>query len=264
MFISKGSRAIDRILTSRLSYPAFVVNSLLVSALLIGALLSSGCAPVSPQESEQASPSQDLATTHSPFAEFPAVFAGTLPCASCPGIDYQLLLHSNQSYLLRRHYQDRTPGTFDSIGQWRLDDNTLTLSENDGNQMFQLLDQGDLELLDPSGQIISSNLNYRLTRQEDTLSRQFALPLQGQFTYMADAASFVECTTGLRFPVAMQEAYLSVEKAYLGARLTPAEPLLIHLVARIESLSDMEETRLQPTLVVQQLITLWPGQPCPE
>ena len=248
MHIYKGSRALKFILSG---------------SLLSLSLLFSGCASTLPQESKPSPVSKEL-TAKAHFAEFPAVFTGTLPCASCPGIDHQLLLHSNQSYLLRRHYQDRTPGTFDSIGQWQLDGETLTLTEGDDAQLFRLLDQGDLELLDSAGQAIDSSLNYQLTRQEGGLAGNFALPLQGQFTYMADAASFVECTTGLRFPVAMQEAYLNAERAYLGARPAPAEPVLMQLVARVESLPDMEETRLQPTLVIQQLITLWPGQPCPE
>jgi len=248
MFIHKGSR----------------VLSFILSGSLLGlSLLLSGCASTLPPASQQSPASHEL-TADPYFAEFPAVYVGTLPCASCPGIDHQLLLHSNHSYLLRRHYQDRTPGTFDSIGHWQLDDQTLTLTEADETRLFRLLAQGDLEMLDPEGQVINSSLNYKLTQQEGALAGNFALPLQGQFTYMADAAMFVECSTGLRFPVAMQEAYLNAERAYMGARPAPAEPVLMQLIARIESLPDMEETRLQPTLVIQQLITLWPGQPCPE
>lgn len=248
MHIYKGTRALTLILSG---------------SLLSLSLLFSGCASILPEDSKPDSIYQEP-TTWADFAEFPAVFTGTLPCASCPGIDYQLLLHSNQSYLLRRYYQERTPGTFDSIGRWQLDGQTLTLTEADDSQLFRLLEQGDLELLDSAGQTINSSLNYQLMRLENSPADNFALPLQGQFTYMADAALFVECSTGLQFPVAMQEAYLNAERAYLGARLAPAEPVLMQLVARIESLPDMEETRLQPTLVIQQLITLWPGQPCPE
>ena len=38
---------------------------------------------------------------------------------------------------------------------------------------------------------------------------------RGRFTYMADAALFEDCGSGLRFPVAMEADYLAAERAYL-------------------------------------------------
>jgi copper homeostasis protein (lipoprotein) len=36
------------------------------------------------------------------------------------------------------------------------------------------------------------------------------------FSYMADAAGFRDCRNGLSFPVAMEGAYIDLERAYLG------------------------------------------------
>lgn len=38
--------------------------------------------------------------------------------------------------------------------------------------------------------------------------------LSGEFTYMADAAMFRDCATGLRFPVAQTGDYLRTEREY--------------------------------------------------
>jgi heat shock protein HslJ len=49
----------------------------------------------------------------------PATYAGTLPCADCPGIRLTLTLLPDGSYRLRQTYADR-PGTFDETGRWEI------------------------------------------------------------------------------------------------------------------------------------------------
>ena len=41
--------------------------------------------------------------------------------------------------------------------------------------------------------------------------------MTGMFRYMADAALFTECLTEASFPVAQENDYLALERAYLAA-----------------------------------------------
>ena len=71
-------------------------------ALLLGACATGG----SPERASE------------PLANLPATFSGTLPCADCPGIDYQLNLFEDGAYYMRMRYQNRADGQFDDIGRY--------------------------------------------------------------------------------------------------------------------------------------------------
>ena len=57
----------------------------------------------------------------------------------------------------------------------------------------------------------------------------------GMFQYMADAPNFTDCTTGKRYPVAMEEDYISLEKTYLNTQSEPGEMLLVTFEGQIEA-----------------------------
>lgn len=54
---------------------------------------------------------------------------------------------------------------------------------------------------------------------------------QGMLVYQADAALFVECTTGEAFPVVMEDDWLATERAYMEAR--QAAGGYVHLTAEL-------------------------------
>lgn len=60
------------------------------------------------------------------------------------------------------------------------------------------------------------------------------------FTYYADAPTIVHCATGRTYPVAQDEDYLALERAYLEARSAPAEPVYVKMDASIEPREQME------------------------
>ena len=53
--------------------------------------------------------------------------------------------------------------------------------------------------------------------------------IAGMRTYMADAAILVECKGGATFPIATDDDYPALEKAYLSDRTAPGEPLYVML-----------------------------------
>jgi len=190
----------------------------------------------------------------------PASFGGVLPCADCPGIRHHLDLWPEGGFALQREYleQDRTD---DVIGRWHVDPqrNALILSASEAPE-WQILGNGHLRLLGSDGQPIDSELPYELAPgMLDPFD--IAMPMTGEFVYFADAGLFTECMTGQRFPVLMQDGYIALEQAYLGAALPPQAPLLVRLDGRIAETEQMEGPSRR-SLRVEQLHHVTPGGAC--
>ncbi|MGY0798357.1 copper resistance protein NlpE [Lysobacter sp. A286] len=101
---------------------------------------------------------------------FAGTFSATLPCASCPGIDTTLVLNADGSYELSETYQDedgapvRTDGTWTVLAkQIRLDPN----SKSEPDRLFAITSQQEITLLDASGHMAESGLDYSLDRQAE-------------------------------------------------------------------------------------------------
>jgi uncharacterized membrane protein len=101
--------------------------------------------------------------------EFPAFYSGVLPCASCPGIQYTLILKEGR-YEEISGYIDREPGWFTETGIWTLIDDTLRILDNDHQPIktFLYLDNA-LELLNREENRVETEHNqaYRLEKSSD-------------------------------------------------------------------------------------------------
>lgn len=86
--------------------------------------------------------------------------------------------------------------------------------------------------------------------------------LRGMVTYLADAASFEDCATGERYPVAMEGDYLALERAYMATRRYAAEPLLVLVRGTLSRRPGLEGDRISTHLVVTEYIDLYPGETC--
>jgi copper homeostasis protein (lipoprotein) len=201
------------------------------------------------------------------FATLPATFTGTLPCADCEGIAMQLNILPDASFMLRTRYLGRKEeGPSDDLGGWVPSSDGITLVFKGQGQApfyFAVEDAGTLRMLDVSGSPFESPLDYDLRRNDTFMPIEPALSMRGMFTYMADAASFAECLTGRRLPVAMQGGYIDLERAYLAARTGPGEAVLARVEGRLAMRPPMEGDGLVPTLVVERFIGLAPGEQCP-
>jgi copper homeostasis protein (lipoprotein) len=172
----------------------------------------------------------------------PASFTGVLPCADCPGIRHHLDLWGDSGgFVLQRDYIDRDL-TETVMGRWHVDParRALILRGEDGTEMgWQILNSGDLRMLDQDGNPIESELPYGLTAGP-LEPVDIAAPLTGTLVYFADAALFAECLTGQRMPVLMEGAYIDLERAYLEAGLPPMAPLLVRIDALLAEAEAME------------------------
>ena len=90
-----------------------------------------------------------------------------------------------------------------------------------------------------------------------------ARQLTGMYSYMADAANFVDCESGKRYPVSMEADNLALERAYLSVRSEPAEQILVTLQGRFELRPPMEGDQEVEKLIPVQFGQFWPGEECP-
>ena len=87
--------------------------------------------------------------------------------------------------------------------------------------------------------------------------------LSGEFTYMADAAMFRDCATGLRFPVAQTGDYLRTEREYTARSQGVGDHVHVRLRGHIDLMPSAEESQgLVPTLVIDSLLGFDDNQAC--
>ena len=88
--------------------------------------------------------------------------------------------------------------------------------------------------------------------------------INAEFRYMADAPLIQLCGSGQRYPVAMDQNYLELEKAYLASQVEPGEPVGIDVTGEVQLRPAMEGDRKIETYVVTKLNGVYPDQACPE
>ncbi|EKE83353.1 META domain-containing protein [Idiomarina xiamenensis] len=129
-----------------------------------------GCQPndstTTANSSESATVERDQAASDMFAKQLPATYQGTLPCADCEGIVYQLNLMPDHRYQLQMRYLDDgdVNNSHSQQGLWQISGKQLQL---DQESAFSIEPDGVLRKLDTNGQAIDSELNYDLSRQRD-------------------------------------------------------------------------------------------------
>ncbi|NBC25820.1 MAG: hypothetical protein GVY08_03095 [Bacteroidetes bacterium] len=176
--------------------------------------------------------------------DLPAAFSGTLPCASCPGIEYHLWLEEEQ-FTEIRHYIDRDPGYSLKSGAWEITADTLKLrmDQSDEQKKFIVTDS-TLTLLDTGGNAITGGLDdhYALQRNvefQSVLDRHRELRETG-VTFVANGNEpFWSIRVAGRDSLFYSEPGVELKSSSL--QLNPTESG-IHFSATIENNSRLEAT----------------------
>ncbi|MEX0614537.1 MAG: META domain-containing protein, partial [Methylophaga sp.] len=196
--------------------------------------------------------------------DFPVSFSGTLPCADCPGVDYQLNLFADQSFFLQTDYLDREQQRFYQLGRWQLhDQDTLVLLSDLQNYRFAINDAQHLTLLNQQGQIIDSEHNYQLQSNANFKAIYPTLKMRGLYQTDENGSFFSECLTGQRWSVAPEADYSALEKRYADMRQAPQQSLLVSAQAKVlPSDNNSSESRPAGILQITTFTGIWPGETC--
>jgi copper homeostasis protein (lipoprotein) len=129
---------------------------------------------------------------------------------------------------------------------------------------FEVIGPDELRQLDLQGDPIESTLDYSLRSDGTLRPTDLTTLFGGELRYLADAASFTECLTGRRYPVAFEADWPSAERAYLAAVAEPGGPLHATFEGLLVERPKMDGEGTEPTLVVTRFIGVWPNQGCEE
>jgi heat shock protein HslJ len=88
------------------------------------------------------------------------------------------------------------------------------------------------------------------------------MSLQGMYSYMADAGSFMDCATGERWPVAQEGDNARLERAYGQAKIAPGSPLLVTVEGGLDSRPKVDRRGKETTLIIQRFVRTWPRETC--
>lgn len=144
-----------------------VVNILILLALVlfISFRLTTACNQFDQPEQESES-----------IEELPVTYSGIIPCADCPGVEIGIHLEDNFQFHEIQWYVDRGPNPFTATGRWVLQEDTLTLYDEENNTLKSFLYSDEqLTMLDTEGNKITGELadNYVLSKShEETSIRQ--------------------------------------------------------------------------------------------
>ena len=84
---------------------------------------------------------------------------------------------------------------------------------------------------------------------------------EGEFVYIADAATFKDCASGKTYSVSGNEAYLILEKAYLNAKHKDFEPKWVQVVAEMKQAKGIDN-KPEEQLIVTQFVSLDENKKC--
>ncbi len=86
--------------------------------------------------------------------------------------------------------------------------------------------------------------------------------MTGLYSYMADAAGFIECGQKKRFPVAMEADNITLERAYLDNIYMPGKSLLVTIKGHFSLRKKMEGDGQEEVIIVTQFISLAQQERC--
>ncbi|WP_072023207.1 envelope stress response activation lipoprotein NlpE [Photorhabdus australis] len=168
-------------------------------------------------------------------------FKGILPCADCSGIDTTLLLDGDGGYILEQTYLGTRDGeqSFFESGQWVKEGEKIRLTKSDDQKYYYLPKGGNLVMLDIEGNPIESQFNYELKRVKPE-------KLIGEYSYMADAASFTDCNTGKQYAVTES---LDLERGYHQVGVEGGTPVYVEVEGYYSVRPSMEDGQFDPALI---------------
>jgi copper homeostasis protein (lipoprotein) len=157
--------------TTRPVQPASLLHlSAITLATLAGLLILLNFLAKKPEVTPQQLPYNATSLTTSNTT----TFSGTLPCADCPGIKTSIMLHKDNTFLMKEIYLERNDEEpVITEGDWQIVKNpnekegelTYQLTSGNSTQYYLLTSQNQLKLLDANMQeITAEGLNFTLTK----------------------------------------------------------------------------------------------------
>ncbi|PQJ73411.1 MULTISPECIES: copper resistance protein NlpE [Polaribacter] len=93
------------------------------------------------------------------------IYTGEFPCGDCAGIEQKMTLNADSTFVLERVYKGKGDGNvFKESGKYLVVEGKLVLDIKTSPFKYKI-GENFIELLDIDGNIIKSDLNYKLIKQ---------------------------------------------------------------------------------------------------
>jgi uncharacterized lipoprotein NlpE involved in copper resistance len=194
-------------------------------------------------QTEPTTAAQKTSTTSQFIINQPTSFRGVVPCSDCEDIELVLTLRPDQVFFLRKDF-NRLPKRSDDrtqeLGGWKIspDGNELILKRGNGApQRLAIISESQLDVLNAEGKSINNSDDYQLTRLESAMQLIDSADLSGLYFEDVGRGYWLECQSGVTWPVARAGAYAQLSKKY-NAMDRPSEKTTLladitgHLVQR--------------------------------
>lgn len=194
----------------------------------------------------------------------PATFAGTLPCADCPGIRYELNLFADDSFFLRRTSVGRPGAPVDDLGTWVLSsDRRVVALKGSGEDplLFAISPNGTLRQLDREGGPIAGASPQELRRVSAFQPLALRTAVRGVYRPSSGNGMFVDCSTGHEWLVEGKPA--DFDARYRESARRAGEPLLIVADGRLVVETGNDDPLPGLNIVIERLRATEPGGTCP-
>jgi len=89
-----------------------------------------------------------------------------------------------------------------------------------------------------------------------------AAVINAEFQYMADAALIRLCESGERYPVAMEQAYIELERAYMASGVAPGVPAGVLVKGSLQPRPAMEGDQKVMSYIVEAFHSISPNLHC--
>ncbi|WP_337167590.1 envelope stress response activation lipoprotein NlpE [Xenorhabdus bovienii] len=213
-------------------------KKILLALVAVGVLTAVGCQNnVASQDNatlQENALQNKLQTTES-------VFTGVVPCADCTGIETTLQLSSDGSYILGQIYLEakNEENTFFETGHWIKSGKKIDLTHEDGKKSYYQMKGENLVMLDIDGEPIQSNFNYELGKVTPK-------KMAGEYSYIADSATFTECRTGKHYDASEN---IDLERGYSATGVEGGEPVYVEVEGYYSLRPSMEDGMFDHALI---------------
>jgi copper homeostasis protein (lipoprotein) len=117
-------------------------------------------------------------------------------------------------------------------------------------------------MLDIEGREIQSKLNFTLRRSATVDPLEDTMPIRGMYSYMADAATLTECSTGKKLPLVASMDGARIEAEYAKVRQQPGEPVLVSMLGHFSKTKNQDSGALKEAITMDMFEKFLPGATC--
>lgn len=189
-------------------------------------------------------------------------YAGTLPCADCPGIRTELWVRPDSTFILGQRYIDRDSMPFAQFGKWYVVDGVLAVGSGTDKPEFWKPTPKGLVNVDEAGEEWAVGPKMVLDRQ----GKVRAVPVMhvtGAYVFEEGSHSFTPCGSYRTYPLAVSEGDLGLEKRYTKRFKKKGGRLIVELEASVGTAEAQEGVAKDEYVFPKKLVRVLDVTACP-